>query len=230
MKLALIGATGGTGRCILRQALLKGDHYIRALVRSPEKLEIEDPKLEIIKGNILESADVHKTILGTDGVLSALGNTSNNPNDLQTKGTQHLISGMKYHNVNRLVVLTTMGLGESRDQIPWYARYFTNIFLNELMADKRRQEKLIEESNLDWTIVRPGGLVDDHEVKDVYRGTDSEIMAGPIARSEVARFMLDAVKSNMYLREKPVITTKQSFDLNFLYSQFKQLFNQVLNR
>lgn len=230
MNLALFGATGGTGRCILSQALQNGDHNIRALVRSPSKLQIEDPKLDIINGNILERKDVQKTISGTDGVLSVLGNTGNNPSDLHTKGTQHLLSGMDYHNVNRIVILTSMGLGESRNQIPWFTRLFTKIFLRELMADKRRQEKLIEKSNLNWTIIRPGGLTNNQRTKDVYKGTDPEIMAGPIARNEVAKFMLDTVTSSKFLQEKPVITSKQSFDLSSLYGQFKQLFSHILNR
>lgn len=230
MNLALFGATGGTGRCILTQALENEGHHIKALVRSPGKLQIKEPGLEIIKGDILEAEDVHKTILGTEGVLCALGNTGNNPGDLHTKGTQHLISAMNDHNVYRLVVLTSMGLGESRNQIPWYGRLFTKMFLKDLMADKRRQEKIIEASNLEWTIIRPGGLTDEQGKEDVYKGIDSEIMAGPIARSEVARFMLETVTSSKFSHEKPVITTKRSFDMSSFYSQFKQLFSHILNR
>ncbi len=227
MNLALFGATGGTGRCILRQSLPNGEHSIKALVRSPGKLQIEDPNLNIIKGNILDREDVHKTISGTEGVLCALGNSGNNPNNLHTKGSQHLISSMKDLNVDRVVILTSMGLGSSRNQIPWYGRWFTNLFLQDLMADKRRQEELIEESKLGWTIIRPGGLIDGENTGEVYKGTDSDIMAGPIARSEVARFMLDTVTSNSFLHEKPVITTKKRFDMRSMYSQIKQLFERI---
>ncbi|MGK7371573.1 MAG: NAD(P)-dependent oxidoreductase [Candidatus Halalkalibacterium sp. M3_1C_030] len=228
MDIALFGATGGTGKCILKQALPEGDSHIRALVRSPGKLQIENSKLDTLKGNVLNQEDVFKTIDGTDGVLCTLGNTANNPSDLLTKATSHIISAMNRYNVNRLVVLTSMGLGSSRNQIPWVAKLLTRTFLSDLMADKRRQEQLIERSNLEWTIIRPGGLTDTLQTKDIYKGTDAEIMAGPISRTEVANFMLETVTSQKFLRKKPVITSKQSFDLPSMYSQFRQIVSRIL--
>lgn len=226
MNIALFGATGGTGKCILDSAMQE-HHQIRALVRSPGKLQKKYQKLSIIQGNALNRKDVYNTINGTDGVLCVLGNTANNPTDLLTRSTRHIISGMNKHNVQRLVVLTSMGLGSTRAQIPWYARLFTNIFLNNLMGDKRQQEQLIMQSNLNWTIIRPGGLTDQIPNRNIYTGTDTGIMAGPTPRKKVAAFMLQELRKQEFLRRKPVITSKDTFDITSLSTQFRQLFQQI---
>lgn len=72
MKLLIIGGTGGTGKELIKQALEQG-YNLTALVRNPEKVEITDPNLTVIKGNILDFDKVQEVVAGQDVVLSALG-------------------------------------------------------------------------------------------------------------------------------------------------------------
>ena len=72
MNLLILGATGGTGRALVEQALEQG-HIVTAFARDPSKVRTTHPNLRIAKGNILDYASVETAVRGQDAVLSALG-------------------------------------------------------------------------------------------------------------------------------------------------------------
>lgn len=217
MKLAVFGATGGTGRHVIRQALCAG-HEIRALVRSPGEIS-SCSDITVIEGDVLDPQSVATAVDGTDAVLCLLGKTPNNPADIVSRGTEHIITAMETREINRLVVLTSMGLGASVRTLPWYVRIATATVLHELMADKARQEELVMGSTLEWTIVRPGGLTDRPPTGEYVHGTDSEMTAAPISRADVAAFLLQILEEDMYVRETPAVTTREPADIGFLWEQ-----------
>ena len=155
-RIALFGATGGTGRCVVDQATNSGREVV-ALVRNPSKLGVR-AGVEVVSGNVLNSDDISETVADTDTVICCLRNPGDNPTDVLSRGTERIVTAMERHGVDRLVVLTSMGLGESNRGVPWYVRIAVATVLTELMADKARQEKIVMWSGFDWTVVRPGGL------------------------------------------------------------------------
>lgn len=217
MRLALFGATGGTGRELIDRASGK-DHEIRALTRSPSKLSPTDA-VTVVEGNVLDRDAVSKVVREADAVVCLLGRTSNNPDDVVSRGTENVVSTMEHHGVDRLVVLTSMGLGASVRQVPWYIRLANATVLHDLMADKARQEELVVGSDLGWTIVRPGGLTDGPPTGEYVHGVDVDVTAGPISRADVAEFLLQVVQTDSYLRKTPVITTTRDVDIEFLWEQ-----------
>src|SRR3981189_3297872 len=72
MKLVVLGATGGTGLEIVRQAIQHG-HSVTAFVRSPERLKLFRDKITIHEGDLLNSAELEKAIQGHDAVVSGFG-------------------------------------------------------------------------------------------------------------------------------------------------------------
>lgn len=94
MKLAVFGATGRTGLPLVRQALAKG-YKVKALVRTPSKLTIQDERLELVQGDAMNAADVERTIEGTDAVLSVLDHSKGSPDDLQTVATRSALSSRR---------------------------------------------------------------------------------------------------------------------------------------
>ncbi len=189
-----------------------------ALVRSPSDLETRD-RVTLIEGDVLDPDSVGETVKGTDAVVCMLGRTPNNPDDIVSRGTEQIIDAMTRHDVRRLVVLTSMGLGTSVRQVPWYVRVVTATLLHDLMADKARQEELVMRSNLDWTIVRPGGLTDGPYTEEYVHGVNVDATAGPISRANVAAFLLRIVRENGYIRETPVLTTRDGVTVEFLREQ-----------
>ena len=204
MKIALFGATGGTGRQLLEQAVRAG-HQVTALVREPAKLGQTPTGATVVTGNVLQPTDVDQVVAGADAVICSLGNTSNNPDMMVTNGTRHIIDAMQRFNVRRLVVVTSLGVGDSKEQVPFFFKALMKTVLRKAIEDKEAQETAVRASRLDWTIVRPGGLTDDPPTGMYQVGTE-HLMAGRIARADVADFILKELTRNEYLHQTPGIT------------------------
>ncbi len=205
MQIAVFGATGGTGREVVRQALEQG-YTVRALVRDPSKLPIQDPHLTIVQGNVLNPDDVAAALTGCDAVVISLGNTPNNPANVVSDGTAQILRAMQAQGIRRVVVVTSLGVGDSKDQIPFFFRIIVATALRGVMADKEIQEQLVRASGLDWTIVRPGGLVDGPPTGKATTGLDKQIKAGQVTRGDVAAFVLAQLTDRTYLHAAPAIT------------------------
>jgi uncharacterized protein YbjT (DUF2867 family) len=226
MEIAVFGATGGTGNQFVAQATGAG-HQLRALTRSPEKLSGRDAVVPV-EGNVLDPDGVLRTVEGADAVVCILGRTKNNPADVVSQGTARILDAMQQHDVRRLVVVSSIGLGASVRNLPWYGRLANATVLQDLMADKARQEELVMQSRLDWTIVRPGGLTDGPRTGEYVHGTAVDMRAAPIARADVADFLLSVLERDLYVREAPLVTTREDVDLAFLWEQVRDVTTRLL--
>lgn len=204
-RIALFGATGGTGRQIVAQALEAG-HTVQALVRDPARLPVQHPHLHLITGNVLDSDAVERTITGADAVIVSLGNTANNPDWIVSEGTKVIVAAMHKLGVRRLIVISSLGVGDSRDQVPAFFKVLMKTALKKPMEDKERQEQIVAASGLDWTIVRPGGLTNGPRTGRYRAGLDRSIVAGQISRADVAEFVLRQLDDMTYRHKAPAIT------------------------
>ncbi len=204
MRVALFGATGGTGHQVLLQALERG-HSVRALVRSPEKLTVSHADLTVVPGDVLDRDATSRCVEGTEAVLCILG-TRRGQEPIEAHGTESILAAMGQHGVRRLVAVTSLGVGDSRDQVPLYFKLMMKTFLSRIMAAKEEQERLIRASGLDWTIVRPGGLVDGPKTGRYRYGTDGSLRAGRVARADVADFVLKQLDDAQLLHQCSAIT------------------------
>jgi putative NADH-flavin reductase len=208
MKLAVFGATGGTGLQVVEQAVQAG-HEVTVLARDPSKLGELKPR--IIIGNVLEQADVNRTLEGAEAVICSLGTTSlgttgNNPKDIVSTVTKNIIAGMKAKGIKRLMVVTSLGVGDSKDQVPFAFKMLMNTLLKGVMADKNVQEELVKESGLEYTIVRPGGLTNGPKTGNYTVGIDKTIKAGQVSRADVAAFILKELTDKKFLHQAVAIT------------------------
>lgn len=206
MKIALLGATGGTGKAIIDQALSAG-HQVSALVRDVSKLSSQEG-LRITQGDARDGDAVSAVIDGADAVISTLGNFNRKPNSEVSDATAALVTAMQEAGPKRLVVVTTIGVGESYKPlksamfkyvvIGWVARH--------IWKDRERQEAALQASALDWTIVRPGGLTDGPRTGQyqVVDGGAEQPKKISIARADVADFCLKALKDDTYAGRKAV--------------------------
>jgi putative NADH-flavin reductase len=209
MKLLVFGATGGTGREIVAQALAQG-HAVTALVRDPAKLGISHEQLAVVQGDVLDAASVEHAMPGHDAVLCAIG--AGTRGGLRSEGTRNIVRAMEKAGVRRLVCQTSLGYGDSREALnasPLYFKYIVVPFiLRKAFADHARQEEHIKRSGLDWIIVRPGNLTDGART-GVYRhgfaATDRTIEV-QASRADVADFMLKQLADDTYLRKTPGVS------------------------
>lgn len=205
MRIAVFGGTGGTGRQFIEQALQAG-HQVAALVRDPNRLSEAAKQAHMIVGDVLNAQQVAETIAGADAVVVSLGSRSDSPENTVSQGTQNIIASMQEAEVKRLVVVTSLGVGDSKDQVPLAFKLVVKTVMRKIMADKERQEQYVQDSGLDWVIVRPGGLSDDPASGAYIYGTDPSIMAGRVSRADVAAFVLQNLSDDQFLGQAVAIT------------------------
>ena len=206
-RVLVIGATGGTGRELVQQALAQG-HQVTAFVRNPAKLQIEHANLRVAKGDVLDYATVESAMRGQDAVLSALGHKRFlYPNKIQSDGMRNILRAMKECDVPRLICETALGIGSSVGRLGLPHTFFIMpLILGFYMWDKLRQEELIiASSDLDWVIVRPGALTNGAATGSYRHGLDvgSYLWPVTISRADVADFMLKQLTDDTYLGMTP---------------------------
>ena len=202
MNIALFGATGGTGKPFLEQALAAG-HSIKAQARTPSKLNVTHPNLHVIQGDVLDADSVRNVVEGTDAVVSALGVNKLGKNTILSDGTKVILEAMRRYGVTRSVWVTSLGVGDSQAPSKVFALLFQNLVLRNVFKDKEQQETYIMASKGDWTIVRPSGLTNDAKTGEykVNFDPDKESLSGRIPRADVADFMLKILEQNSHLRQ-----------------------------
>ena len=206
MQIAVFGATGGTGQQVVQQALAAG-HSVTALVRDPSRLAAQDERLTVVEGDVLDRAKVDETVSGADAVIVSLGNTSSNPDYIVSRGTEVIVDAMTAAGIPmRLIVVSSLGVGESRDQVPFAFKMLMNTVLKKAIDDKERQEALVKASGFDWIIVRPGGLTNGPATGSYKAGVDVKLTAGQVSRADVAAFVLLQLDDDTYLHQAPAIT------------------------
>jgi len=204
-RVLVVGATGGTGRQLVAQALERG-YAVTALVRDPSRLQVDHPKLTVIQGDVLDAGAVANAVRGQDAVLCALGHKRFfAPTRILSEGTRNILRAMEAHGVRRLVCETSLGIGDSAGRMGLYYTFFViPLILPFYFWDKTRQERMIAGSGTEWVIVRPGALTNG-EARGRYhhgRGVGSFLRTVRIARADVAAFMLDQLASDTYLRSQ----------------------------
>jgi putative NADH-flavin reductase len=204
MKLLIIGATGGLGKELVRQALEQG-HQVTALVRNPSTIASEHDRLRVARGDVLDVESLGAAVAEQEAIVSALGTPNpRKPSTLLSEGTGNLVRAMDRHCVRRLVRVTILGTGEGgrRHGSLFYRLFVLGFFVKPMLEDKERQEEVIRRSRLDWTVVRPPHYTDEPESGDYRVITDGGGRVGKIGRADLASFMLGQRDEDSYVRKR----------------------------
>jgi len=201
-RLLILGATGGTGRELVAQALERG-YAVTTLVRNPATLPVEHPQLTILQGDVLDYSAVERAIRGQHAVISALGHKRFlGPTRILSQGAHNVLRAMETHSVRRFVCETSLGIGDSAGRMGlYYSLFVIPVILPFYFWDKTRQEQLIAASKVPWVIVRPAVLT-NAERRGRYRSgrrIGSFLWTFRIARADVAEFMLRQLVDDTYL-------------------------------
>jgi putative NADH-flavin reductase len=198
MKVLVVGASGRTGRLLVAGALERG-HEVTALVRAPERLGALRDRVRVVRGDVLDGGVVSDAVDGQEAALVALGVAMKKGDPgVSALGTLNVIRSMQRYRVRRLIVLSAGGTQPGRDpNLPVaFERFFKPLFLKHALADLRRMETSVRQSELDWTIVRAAGGLTDGPARGGYRVEPGYSLPGGrrIARADVAAFMLDELE------------------------------------
>ena len=203
--IALFGGSGRTGQHFLQQALAQ-EYPIRALVRTPAKVETEATSLTLIQGDVLNYADVLETVTGTDLVVSLFGHVKDSPEWLQTDGTRNIIRAMQEQNVERIISLSGGGLPYEQDQ-PKFAdkaiRFVMKVAVPKVLNDAIKHAEVLKKSDRTWTIVRGPRLTDDPQRGDYRVGWVGVNAGTKVGRADLADFILQLVENPQYDGKMP---------------------------
>ena len=206
MRILVIGGTRGTGREVVKQALERG-HQVVALARKPSNVKIQDARLRVAEGDVMKPESLDAAMANVDAVVCALGHKRwLGPSNTLSEGTRNIIRAMERHGVKRLVVVTSLGVGDSFGRLGLVFTLFTMpVILPFYFFDKGRQERVVRESALEWVIVRPGQLINGHKRGRYRHGprVGNYLWGAIIKRADVADFMLNQLGETPYLRQAP---------------------------
>lgn len=217
MRVIVLGAAGQIGRLTTARALIAG-HDVTAFARGTGRLAdvawAQSSRVSVIEGDLRDGRAVSDAVAGHDAVVAAFGAPLTLANvvrvpDLCTVATKHVLSAMAAHAVRRLVLVSSIGVGDARSSgRPAFRYVIRPLLLGRIFADRERQEALVTESNTDWTIVRPAELKDGPTVYD-YRvlGDPRGQCVTRIARADVADFLVRSVESKAHIRQKVILTS-----------------------
>jgi len=206
----VIGASKGIGLETVRQALETG-HSVRALARSANGIGLADPRLEKVRGDALNAVDVVAALKGVSVVIQTLGirfAEMFRPVHLFSDATRVLVDAMATTGVRRLICVTGFGAGDSEANISLLQRIPFQLVFGRTYQDKSVQERLLKESALEWTIVRPGVLTGAKRTGR-YKVLDqpSQWRNGVIGRADVADFLVRQIDSPTGIRKEYVLVS-----------------------
>jgi putative NADH-flavin reductase len=211
VKVAIFGASGGTGLLLTNRCLAAG-HEVTALLRSPEAFPLRD-RTNVIYGNACDGHAVLQTVAGSDVVLSALGARTWNKEDVLENAVPHIVTAMRQTGVRRIIALGFAGaLPNSLDKQPFLHRWIVqrfvyNTFLKWPVASQMSQYATLSASGLDWTMVMPP-MLNNLPGRGRYR-IDGDALprnGNRISREDVAAFMMQQIDDPQWIGKGVYIT------------------------
>lgn len=204
MKITVVGASAGVGRQVVACAVRRG-HEVTALARSA----MAGPDWEgvnPVQGDALDPEVLQRALEGAEAVVVALGTRKNTEKTTLFSDFARVLLNMKRVHDARVPVLfiTGFGAGESAQAAPFIVRLLLRFLLKDVYADKTRMEELVADSDLAWTLVRPGQLLDtpasgQYRVEtEFYRGMPTRA----ISRADVAEYCVAQCESQKHLHTR----------------------------
>ena len=199
MNITIFGATGTIGRLVVEHALADG-HDVTAFTRDAARVTAEHDRLQVVEGCVTDPAACLPAVKDADAVVVVLG--AGRKGEVREAGTRAVVGAMKQAGGRRLVCQSTLGVGSSRPNLNLLWKYVMfGALLRPAYADHVRQERVVEESDLDWTVVRPSAFADQSPgpVRHGFGGSERGLRL-KIGRADVVAFLLAQVEDQTYLR------------------------------
>lgn len=208
-KVLVVGASGGTGRATIEQLAQEG-HRVTAFSRNADALAETSDLVTAFNGDATNPADIDRAVRGHDAVIITLGiaenplrvrlfGTARTPLDVRSTGTRNVITAMRKHGVRRLVVLSSYGVGETRDKLRWVESLFFGLLLKPQIADTEVQELEVRSSGVEWVLAQPVHLTNDDTDEAPFASAEGEVREWRISRKAVARFLARVAQAPDYI-------------------------------
>lgn len=209
MRVVVFGATGGTGKLLIQQAIANS-YQVVAYARYPSKIDFKSEQLTIVKGELSDEKSIENAINGADAVISLLGPRGDSKHKPLTNGMKNIVKAMKTKSVRRLVASSTLSVRDPEDKPNFTVSLMVGIVKTTMHAaydDIIEAAEVIRGSDLDWTIVRVATLNNKPKAGTVKVGYVGSGQVGlDISRADFADFMLKQVEDKRHIRQAPSIS------------------------
>ena len=208
MKIVVFGASRGVGLQVVKQALERG-HLVTAFVRSPDTFEVNHGNLRVCQGNSMDETTVDNAVTGHEAVISALGPTHPPVAHMMETSAKNIVAGMKTHGVRRLISTTGAGVRQPEDQPQWIDHligFLLYLVAKDVVRDSAENVRVIQASDLDWTVVRFPRLTDGEHTGNYRVGFVSKTSSTQISRADAADFVLQELTEQKWLRKLPLVS------------------------
>jgi putative NADH-flavin reductase len=208
MKIVVFGASRGVGSKVVEQALEAG-HTVTAFVRSPEKFGVKHVNLIVFKGDSMDAAAVEHAIAEQEAVISALGPTRPPVPHMMEISAKNIVAGMKRHGVRRLVSTTGAGVRQPEDKpnlIDHFIGYLLNLLAKDVVLDSAENVKVIQTSDLEWTVIRFPRLMDGEHTRKYQVGFVGKDSGTRLSRADGADYVLRELTEKKWLKKLPLVS------------------------
>ena len=203
-SIAVFGASGGTGLALVARIAARG-WPARALVRKEGAAFVQSPRLDIRVGELLRPEDVSSLVKDSDAVCCVFGQRLPASEVFCAKATRLVLDAMRTHGVRRLICVTGAMVGDyprNRSKACQWASRAVARRLPAVSADRVEQERLVWESGLEWTLVKPPRLTNGPRKGRVVAGPDRRVgLLSKISRSDLAEFILEEIGRPSFVRQ-----------------------------
>lgn len=209
MRIAVVGATGRTGKLVLEQALERG-HAVVALARRPEAVELVHPRLSVLAGDVLDRESLAGSFVDCDAVISAIGaGTSRAPTEVYSAGITNVLAEMSVAGTTKLAVISAYPAGPPEERPGLGDRLVSAIlwrFFGASYTDMRRMEQILAGSEAVWVALRPPRLL-DKPPKGSYRIGRKPPRSGRSLRyGDLATALLDVIEQPEFFHAALYVT------------------------
>jgi nucleoside-diphosphate-sugar epimerase len=214
----LAGASRGVGREIAK-CLIEQNQKVKALLRSEDsRPELEAMGIKVVMADALDAAALEQAMLGDEpihAVISTIGGLPKDGERADFLGNKNLIDAAVKAGVQKFILVSSIGSGESVVAIPPQALET----LRPVLLEKEQAEKHLIESGLTYTVIRPGGLKSEPATGNGVVTEDYKV-AGTIHRADVAQLVCQCLASDA--ANNKILS---AVDRNMTYGQasFKEL-------
>ena len=205
VQVAVLGATGGTGRQVVAELLERG-HEVVALVRDPAGSGLPE-QVRTVRGTARDRAAIAALVAGGDAVVSALG-PRRGDTTLHREAAAGLVEAMRSAGCRRFVGVSGAGIDVPGDAKRLRDRVVSRLVQRlggEAVRDKAHEREVWATSGLDWTLVRPPRLGDGPATGRVEHSATRSARATSISRADLARFVVDCVEQGLYVGAAPLV-------------------------
>lgn len=205
-KIAILGANGKAGKILVNEALEKG-YQVKILTRNSTNTEKINENIETIIGDARNFSTIQDLLQGCSAVINAVGQPKNESYIFSTV-TKHILEAMKESKIKRYILISGGSLNVTGDQkgiVNKIGATLFKLFLPKMMQDKYKELQIIQNSEVDWTIVRLPFVIEGNGIGSIKESL-VDMPGIKIQNGDIAPFIIKQINSDRYVGKCPFIS------------------------